>query len=76
MNDHAKPHDVNGTPDPEDPGDGPGNGSRFGIRRPRTRAISRTRGSKGDSCVFVPVSRVSASNSAYDARGTRPSPML
>ena len=41
MNDHAKPHDVNGTPDPEDPGDGPGNGSRFGIRRPRTRAEER-----------------------------------
>ncbi|MFO1540865.1 MAG: nucleotide exchange factor GrpE [Chloroflexota bacterium] len=38
MNGAASAHD------PEDPGDGPGNNSRFGIRRPRTRAEERIAG--------------------------------
>lgn len=42
MNDRT--NGAPGAPDPEDPGDGPGNGSRFGIRRPRTRAEERIAG--------------------------------
>ena len=38
---HRTVNGADGAPDPEDPGDGPGNGSRFGIRRPRTRAEER-----------------------------------
>jgi molecular chaperone GrpE len=44
MSDPEKHRTVNGAdgaPDPEDPGDGPGNGSRFGIGRRRTRAEER-----------------------------------
>lgn len=44
MSDHDKSHATNGAtgaPDPEDPGDGPGNGSRFGIPRRKTRAEER-----------------------------------
>jgi len=42
MNDET--NGADGAHDPEDPGDGPGNNSRFGIRRPRTRAEERIAG--------------------------------